>query len=73
MDTATLALINKLIDIAFAAMDGLASANVNYQEVIDAQQRARDEFENGLRDSPELNADERQVFIDQARAAVSRN
>lgn len=73
MNAATIALVNKLIDVAFAVFDGLESAGVNYQEIWDARKRAKEEHEQGLRDSPDLNADERQVFIDQAREAVSRN
>jgi len=60
----------RLLDIALWVIDGLESAGVNYQEVIGAQKLAKLQFERGERESAELNASERQFFIDQAQAAV---
>ena len=55
--------IGKAIDILLAVTRLLETAGVNYREVIDAQSRAEAE-------GRELNADERQAFIDQAQAAI---
>ncbi len=63
MDPATALLIGKLLDIAIAATGALQSAGVNYREVIEAQEKADAE-------GRELNEAERQVFLDQAQAAL---
>ena len=57
--------ILKAIDILLAAGDLLETAGVNYREVQDAKDRAKAE-------GRELDATERQVFIDQAQAALDR-
>ena len=64
MDPATAMLIAaKLIDAALAITGALKNVGINYREVIDAQEAAEAE-------GRELNQAERQVFIDQAQAAV---
>lgn len=65
-------LIIKGIDMFLLALSWLEDLGVNYKEIVDAQKQARDEFEAGNRASPELSSAERQVFIDQAQAAIDR-
>ncbi len=63
MDPATALLVGKLLDIAIAATSLLRSAGVNYREVMDAQDKAEAE-------GRELNEAERDIFLQQAQAAV---
>ena len=60
----------RAIDLLLLAIGFLEDLGVNYQEVIDAQKQAKDDFDNGLRLSPQLNSTERAIFINQAQAAV---
>lgn len=72
MDATTIAVIDKLLAILLAGIGGLKKLGVNYAEVIAAQEQAEAEFSAGNRESPELTAQERQVFIDQAQSAIDR-
>lgn len=65
MDPATALLIGKLIDVGLTITKALADVGVNYREVMDAQDAA-------AADGRELNAAERQMFLDQAQGALDQ-
>lgn len=59
------AAILKAIELLLGGISLLRTLGINYREVIDAQERADAE-------GRELNAAERQVFLDQAQQAVDQ-
>ena len=65
MDLNTIGLISKLIDAALVITSALKNVGINYREVMDAQDAAEAQ-------GRELNAEERQVFIDQAQSAIDQ-
>ena len=65
MDLNTIGLISKLIDAALVITSALKNVGINYREVMDAQDAAEAQ-------GRELNAEKRQVFIDQAQSAIDQ-
>lgn len=55
----------RLLDAGLAINGALMSAGINYREVMDAQEKAQAE-------GRELSQAEREVFIDQAQAALDQ-